>query len=219
MRFNKMIAALIFALGLSVFAGAGAARGQAQNPPPPPPQDQQQPAGPVVRGQRALGPGPVTIGAGMMTPEMMQAVGPMVLRVQNTGGRGPESGGPLQAVSRLMTALDDVRVRTALGISDQQADSLRKIVTDTEIFTIQTGANIAVDSIELRELLRPDKPDKAAVMSKGNEISKDTSALINHYLDAIVEAKTILTPEQQKMIRAYLESGAPALPPPPPPRP
>jgi hypothetical protein len=215
MRF-RMIAALIFALSLSVFAGAGAARGQAQNSPPPPPQDQQQSAGPVVRGQRALGPGPVTIGAGMMTPEMMQAVGPMVLRA---GGRGPESGGPLQAVSRLMTALDDPRVRTALGISDQQADSLRKIVTDTEIFTIQTGANMAVDSIELRELLRPDKPDKAAVMSKGNEISKDTSALINHYLEAIVEAKTILTPEQQKMIRAYLESGSPALPPPPPPRP
>jgi hypothetical protein len=209
----KMMSTLMFVASLSVFAGA--ARGQAQNPPPPgqSEQDQQQPAGPMVRGGQPMGP--VTIGAGVMTPEMMQMVGPMVLRSQNVRGRGPEAGGPLQMVSRLMTALDDTRVRTALGISDQQADSLRKIVTDTEIFTIQTGANIAVDSIELKELLRPDKPDKAAVMSKGNEISKNTSALISHYLDAIVEAKTILTPEQQKMIRAYLENGAPALPPPP----
>ena len=99
-----------------------------------------------------------------------------------------------------------------LGLTEQQADSLRKIVVDTETFTIRTGAVIAVDSIDLRELLRADKPDKAAVMSKGDEISKSTSLLINHYLEAMLDAKAILTPAQQKMIRAYFESGAPALP-------
>jgi Spy/CpxP family protein refolding chaperone len=192
---------LILVASLSMFAGARAV--PAQNPPPPPV---------PAQGQREQGPiGPVTIGAGMMTPEMMQVMGPMV-RAQNAGGHGRESAGPLQTVSRLMTALDDSRVRTMLGLSDEQANRLRKIVIDTEIFTIQTGANIAVDSIELRELLRADKPDKTAVMTKGDEISKDTSELISHYLDAILTAKTILTPEQQKMIRAYLESGAPALP-------
>jgi len=200
----KMMVTLIFVASLSIFAGTGAAQGQ--NPPdqPPPAPDQQQSTGPVVR--------PVTIGAGMMTPEMMQMMGPMMLSAQRVAGHGREAGGPLEMVSRLMTALDDPRTRTMLGLSDQQADSLRKIVIDTETFTITTAANIAVDSIELRELLRADKPDKAAVKSKGDEISKDTSALINHYLDAILEAKTILTPEQQKMLRAYLESGAPPLP-------
>ncbi|MFZ0979674.1 MAG: hypothetical protein WAN23_09760, partial [Candidatus Acidiferrales bacterium] len=54
--------------------------------------------------------------------------------------------------------------------------------------------------------------DKAAVMSKGDEISKDTSELISHYLGAILDAKTILTPQQQQMIREYLENGAPPLP-------
>jgi Spy/CpxP family protein refolding chaperone len=102
-----------------------------------------------------------------------------------------------------------------LGLTDQQADSLRKIVVDTETFTIKTGADIAVDSIDLRELLRADKPDRTAVMGKGDEISKFTSQLINHYLDAMLAAKAVLTPEQQKMLRAYMESGAPALPAPP----
>jgi Spy/CpxP family protein refolding chaperone len=106
-------------------------------------------------------------------------------------------------------------VRTALGLTDQQADSLRKIIVGTETFTIKTGADIVVDSIDLRELLRADKPDRAAVMTKGDEISKSTSLLINHYLDAMLAAKAILTPEQQKMIQAYIESGAPALPAPP----
>jgi Spy/CpxP family protein refolding chaperone len=116
----------------------------------------------------------------------------------------------------LLAALDDTRVRTALGLSDQQADSLRKIVVGTETFTIKTGADIAVDSIDLRELLRADKPDRAAVMSKGEEISKSTSQMINHYLDAMLAVKAILTPEQQKMIRAYIEGGAPPLQLPPP---
>ena len=144
---------------------------------------------------------------GMMNPDMMQMMG----RSERGGRRGPDFGGPLQRVSRLLAALDDPRVRSALGLSDQQADSLRKIVVDTETFTIKTGADIAVDSIDLRELLRADKPDRAAVMSKGQEISKSTSQLINHYLDAVLAMKAILTPEQQKMIRAYIERSAPPL--------
>jgi hypothetical protein len=200
MRF-KIGVALLFAMSLSLFAGAGFAQGQAPAPPPPAGQRDQQPTGTV------------TIGAGM-PPQMMQMMGPM-MRVQNGPGHGPEAAGPLQMFSRFTTALDDASVRAKLGISDQQADSLRKIVTDTEIYTIQTGASIAVDSIELKELLRPDKPDKAAVMSKGDEISKATSGLISHYLEAIVESKTILTPEQQKKLTDYLDNGGPtmALPP------
>jgi Spy/CpxP family protein refolding chaperone len=200
MRF-KMMVTLIFVASLSLLAGGGAA--QAQNPPAPPSTqtDQGQP------GQRPMG--------GMMTPEMMQRIGPMLMRSQNVTVRSREDGGPLQRFSRLMSALDDPRAQKMLGLSEEQANSLRKIVTDTEIFTIQRGANMAVDAIQLKELLRADKPDKAAVMSKGDEISKDTSELINHYLGAILDAKAILTPQQQQMIREYLANGAPALPGPP----
>jgi hypothetical protein len=212
MRLKAMVA-LIFVTSLSVFASASAPQGQAQNPPAPPPsaqsaQGQQQSANPAVPFQRPMGP--VILAAGMM-----QAMGPMLWRSQDAGGRGQGSGGPLQWVSRLLAALDDTRVRTMLGLTDQQADGLRKIVVDTETFTIKTGAVIAVDSIDLRELLRTDKPDRIAVMSKGDEISKSTSQLINHYLDAMLAAKAILTPVQQKMIRAYWERGAPAFPTPP----
>ena len=204
MRFKTTVTT-IFAASLSLLVGGGAA--QAQNPPPPPSTqtDQGQP------GQRSMGG--AAMGGGMMTPEMMQMIGPMLAaRSQSVTVRGRDDGGPLERFSRLMSALDDPSAQKMLGLSEEQADSLRKIVTDTEIFTIQRGANIAVDSIQLRELLRADKPDKAAVMSKGNEISKDTSELISHYLGAILDAKAILTPQQQQMIREYLENGAPALP-------
>jgi hypothetical protein len=225
MRF-KIISVLALATSLSL-ANVGAAQRSPQNPPPQSPPassdpSQQPSANSTAPGQRAFGPG-------MMTPAMMQMMASMMAAQQDGSGRGPQSfrrpgprpgeglGGPLQRVSRLLAVLDDPHVRTALGLTDQQADGLRKIVIDTETFAIKTGADIAVDSIDLRELLRADKPDKAAVMAKGDQISKNTSQMINRFLTATLAAKTILTPEQQKMIRAYMESGAPVLPPPAPP--
>jgi Heavy-metal resistance len=213
----KLMITLILGASLYMLANASAARGQAENPPAPPPEQsaqvQNQSADPAVPPQRQIGR--VIVGEGMMPPSMTAMAGPTFLRSQNGGERGQGSGGPLQRVFRLLAALDDPRVRTMLGLTDQQADSLRKIVVDTETFTIKTGADIAVDSIELRELLRADKPDRAAVMSKGDEISKLTSQLIDHSLDAMLAAKAVLTPEQQKTIRTYLESGALAFPIPP----
>jgi len=198
MRF-KLILSLVFVAGLSVFARTSAAQQPAQDPsarplPAQSTQDQQQ-SNPAVPSQRPMGRVMVG-GQGMMTPDMMQMIGPML-------GRGQGPGGPLQRVSQLLAALDDPRVRTVLGLTDQQADSLRKIIVDTETFTIKTA------------LLRADKPDRAAVMSKGDQISKATAQLINHFLDAMLAAKAILTPEQQKMIRAYMERGGPALSTPP----
>jgi len=198
---SKMIVCLIFMASSSMFASTSVAQQPAQ--------EQQQPANPAVPAQRPMAPG--GMGPGMMSPEMMQMMGPMFGRSQDAGRRG----GPLQRVSRLLSALDDPRVRSALGLTDQQADRLRKIIVDTETFTIKTAADIAVNSIELRELLRADKPDRTAVMSKGDQVSKSTSLLINHYLDAMLAAKALLTPEQERMIRAYMERGAPALPAPP----
>jgi len=214
MQFSKTIATLICATSLSIFAGTTSAQRSAQ---PPPSQSQQQSSTSATPSQRAPGPanGQFMTGGGMMGgdmtgPGMMQMMGQMGVR---PGGRGqrPGAGGPLQMVSRVLAALDDTRVRTMLGLTDQQADSLRKIVIDTETFTITTGATIAVDSLELRELLRADKPDRTAVKSKGDEISKSTSDLVSHYLDAMLAAKEILTPEQQKMIRSFMGNGAPVL--------
>jgi len=200
---STMMITLIFVTSLSVFTSVSAAQAPPSPPADPPPAQSAQ-------GQRPMGP--VIIGAGMMPPGMAQMGMGAMSRSMGTGDRGAGSGGPLQTVSRLLAALDDPRVRTVLGLTDQQADSLRKIVVDMETYTIKTGADIAVDAIDLRELLRADKPDRAAVMSKGDEISKLTSQLVSHSLDAMLAAKAVLTPEQQKMIRAYLESRAPALP-------
>lgn len=198
MRFAPAVVASLFAASLCFAAAASAqtpaGNEPAENAPAQQSQEQQQSLHRELPGQWPMHPGMrgrVTMG---MQPRAMEE-------------HHENFGGPLRAFSQLEAQLDDPRVRTALGLTDQQVDSLRSLIVNTEIFTIQTGAAALVDGVQLKELLRSDHPDRAAVMAKGDAISQSASELIHHYLDAILKAKTILTPQQQDMIRMYMEHG------------
>jgi hypothetical protein len=139
----------------------------------------------------------------MMGPNDQRIGRPIV--ISRSGQQHDRSfGGPLHIFSELESDLDNPRIQAALGLTTQQVDSLRSLLVDTEIHTIQTGAGMVVDGIQLKELLRSDHPDRSAVMAKGNAISQSVSQLVDQYLDAILKAKTILTPQQQDMIRRYM---------------
>jgi len=62
-----------------------------------------------------------------------------------------------------------------------------------------------VRGIELREMLRADKPDREAVMKKVQEISDLRGQIMRQHVESLLAAKTVLTPEQQKKMRAFLE--------------
>lgn len=201
MRLKMALLAAVI-MTFSLFAGARAAEhpaqgNQDQNPPT---QGRRRPTGPAARGRQGMGPG-------MLPPGMMQRLESMMGRSRNVEGRRQRMGGALHRLSMLLAALDNPRFRSRVGLSERQADNLRKIVVDAETYTITTGANILVDGIQERELLRADHPDKGAIMDKGKQISKSISQLIDHWLNAILAAKAMLTPEQQRMFRAYLERG------------
>lgn len=106
---------------------------------------------------------------------------------------------------RILALLDNERFKSQLGLSDEQAGRLRQIVVGAEKSSIQTRAQIQVRSIELRELLRSDKPDRDAVMKKVQEISSLRGQIMQQHIDALLAAKAVLTPEQQKKARELLE--------------
>lgn len=108
--------------------------------------------------------------------------------------------------ARLLAMLDNDRVKSALGLTDDQSNRLRQIVVDTQKNNIKTRADMAVRGIELRELLRADNPDRDAVMKKLDEISALRSDVMKQDVQALLSAKSVLTPEQQKKIRTYMES-------------
>jgi Spy/CpxP family protein refolding chaperone len=107
--------------------------------------------------------------------------------------------------ARLLAMLENDRVKSALGLTDDQTARLRQIVVDTQKSNITTGAEMAVRGIELRELLRVDSPDRDAVMKKIDQISALRTGILKQDVDALLKAKTVLTPEQQKKIRTFIE--------------
>ena len=104
---------------------------------------------------------------------------------------------------RLLAMLDNDRVKAALGLTDEQTTRLRQITVETEKTTIKTEADLAVRRIELRELLKADNPDQNTVMKKVQEVSALTGQLMQQHVQALLSAKTVLTPEQQKKIREF----------------
>jgi len=130
------------------------------------------------------------------------------------GGGGPEWGGfagregGLRMAGRLMAALENDRVKAYLNLTEPQADRLRQILVDTEKASVKTRADMAVRGIELRELLRADKPDRAAVIRKVQELSELRGQMMKQHVEALLAAKDVLTPEQQKKIRAFIQNRA-----------
>jgi Spy/CpxP family protein refolding chaperone len=137
---------------------------------------------------------------------MLGALALPVLGGAQGGGEGGAWGRQEHGMGpRFMALLENDRVRTALGLTDQQAERLRQIALDTEKFTVKTRAEVAVRGMDLRELLRADKPEREAVMKKVQEISDLRGQIMKQHMEALLATKTVLTPEQQRKMRAFLE--------------
>jgi len=151
------------------------------------------------------------------------AVG-VVARAQDGGGfgRGPdreggsrggmfaegrEFGRSHRMGHRLLAMLENDRMKAALELTDDQSARLRKIVVDTEKSVIKSRADLKVRGIELRELMRTDAPERQAVMKKVDEISTLRQEMMKQEMDALLNAKTVLTAAQQKKVRSFLERG------------
>jgi hypothetical protein len=110
------------------------------------------------------------------------------------------------ASERLLALLDSDRIRTYLRLEDAQVERLRQIVLEMEKASVKTRAEIEVRSIELREALRADKPNREEILKKVQDISDLRGAMMKHDVEAVLAAKTVLSPEQQKRIFSLIET-------------
>ena len=118
-------------------------------------------------------------------------------------GHEREMAGPGHEAEHLLAMLENDRVKAELALTDDQVTRLRQLTVETEKTSIKTKADLAVRRIELRELLKADNPDRDAVMKKVQEVSSLTGQLMQQHVQALLSAKTVLTPEQQKKIREF----------------
>jgi Spy/CpxP family protein refolding chaperone len=93
-----------------------------------------------------------------------------------------------------------------LGLEGPQVERLRQIALEAEKANVRTRAEIEVRRIELREALRADKPDRDEILKKVQEISDLRGGMMKHNAEAILAAKAVLSPEQQRKVFFIIEN-------------
>ena len=101
---------------------------------------------------------------------------------------------------------ENPRVRTYLGLSDEQVGRLHKIGVDAQKASVQNRADMELRHIELRELLRADNPDHDAIMAKLDEVNALRGKMEKQRVETMLSARSVLTPEQLKKIKTFMEN-------------
>jgi Spy/CpxP family protein refolding chaperone len=113
-------------------------------------------------------------------------------------GDGPRERG-------LMRALRDPAIRQQAGISDDQFAKFRQQESDFRKTQIRDRADLQVKRIDLRDLLSADKPDRAAIDSKLQDISASQLALEKASVDFRLDMRDAITPAQREKLRQALK--------------
>jgi Spy/CpxP family protein refolding chaperone len=104
----------------------------------------------------------------------------------------------------LMGALRDPDVRKQAGITDEQFAKIRGQESDFRKSEIRDRADLQVKRIDLRDLLSADKPDRAAIDGKLQEISASQLALEKAAVDYRLDMRDALTPAQRDKLRELM---------------
>ncbi len=189
MQFRSKAALAVLALALSFTPALALAQAQAQGDPQDPPVQQQ--------GHRD--------GFGQRGPMgNMRTMGPGGDDGAEWGRMGERGFSMGQREFGLMGALRDPDVRKQVGITDEQFAKIRGQESDFRKTAIRDRADLQVKRIDLQDLLSADKPDRAAVDSKLEEISASQVALEKAAVDYRLDMRDAITPAQRDKLRELM---------------
>ena len=93
--------------------------------------------------------------------------------------------------------------REKLNLSDDQKAKLADIRDRNERATIPIHGDLRIASLDLRKLMRADKPDSRAIDAQIDRIASLRASLHKSRVAGMLEARTVLTPAQQKLMREH----------------
>ena len=135
-------------------------------------------------------------------------------RGERMGRRGFERGRGEFGLAHL---LNNPAIREKLGITAEQLGAIRKQESDFRKAEIRDRADLEVKRVDLKDLLEADKPDRAAIDAKLQEISNSRLALEKSRVHFHLAMKEAITPEQreklhQLMSERWRHEGGPGRP-------
>lgn len=108
-----------------------------------------------------------------------------------------------------MRALGERRRELAkqLELTPEQRDKLEVIRDRQQRMGIEQRAKIHIARLDLRTLLRAEKPDRRALEAKVDEISRMQAQLGKARVGMLLDMRAVLTPEQQQKLRSLRNGG------------
>ena len=144
--------------------------------------------------------------------------GPQRGEVQRGGPRGPMGHGEMRgrwAHERgergergrhfsLARLLSDPEIQQKVGITADQVAKIRQEESSFRKTEIRQRADVAVQRIDLRDLLAAQTPDRTAIDAKLQQISAAQLAMEKARVDFRLNMKQALTPDQREKLRQAL---------------
>ncbi|MDR5728023.1 MAG: periplasmic heavy metal sensor [Terriglobia bacterium] len=182
MRIHSKFALAVVTLGISLPLAFGQS-----SAPGPAPAPLQSPAAPG--GQQFQHP--------PMHPQRMDQRGPWNPRARERN-HGHWNGMHRQFM--LARLVSNPSMRERLGITPEQAQKIQSQTFNFQKTEINTGADLAVKRLELRQLLSAETPNRSAIDQKLSEISATRLAQEKAAVDFRLDMRTVLTPDQRQKL-------------------
>jgi Spy/CpxP family protein refolding chaperone len=97
-------------------------------------------------------------------------------------------------------------MRQQLGITDEQVTKFHQQQEDFQKAGIQNRATMQVKRMELNDLLRADKPDRAAIDRKLAEVNVAQAASEKANIDHMLAVRSLLTADQQSKLKEMMQN-------------
>ncbi len=97
-------------------------------------------------------------------------------------------------------------MRQQLGITDEQVAKFRQQNEDFMKAGIQNRATMQIKVMELNDLMRADKPDRAAIDRKLAEVNAAQAASEKANIDHQLAVRSLLTPDQQAKLKTMMQN-------------
>ncbi len=94
-------------------------------------------------------------------------------------------------------------LRQKLNLSEDQKTRLADIHDRQARAAIPIQAELRIAGLDLRKLMRADKPDLKAIEVQIDRVSDLRASLQKSHVASLLEARAVLTPAQQKLMREH----------------
>jgi Spy/CpxP family protein refolding chaperone len=118
------------------------------------------------------------------------------------GGKGMHGGMGMRGGRGMMRGRMMHMRMAQLGLSDAQRDRLQALHEANARKAVQRRADVQLAQMDLRKLVRSDKPDQAAINAQVDKIAKLRADGIKAAIDMRLQARTVFTPEQWKKLHS-----------------